>query len=246
LAGLLGLDGSGRLLDVGCGPGILTLEVAGLFEDAVGLDADAGMVAEGARRCAEAGVDNVRWVQAVGEDIPALDLGRFRLVTFGQSLHWMDRDRVVDSVYDLLVPGGAIALIAPTVEGRPQPESPGYPLVPFRDVNALIRKYLGPTRRAGQGAGPPAQPDRFEHVLRRSRFGHSSTVFAPGRADIVHSIDDVIAGQLSMSYSAPHLYGDRLAEFEAELRDLLSAASPTGLFWDWPGDTEMVIARKPA
>jgi len=32
----LGLDGSGRLLDVGCGPGILTVRLAGLFKEAVG------------------------------------------------------------------------------------------------------------------------------------------------------------------------------------------------------------------
>jgi 2-polyprenyl-3-methyl-5-hydroxy-6-metoxy-1,4-benzoquinol methylase len=32
LAEELGLDGSGRLLDVGCGPGILTVRMAQLFE----------------------------------------------------------------------------------------------------------------------------------------------------------------------------------------------------------------------
>ena len=45
----LGLDGSGRLLDGGCGPGILTVRLAYLFEEAVGLDPDAAMLAEGRR-----------------------------------------------------------------------------------------------------------------------------------------------------------------------------------------------------
>lgn len=35
----LGLDGTGRLLDVGCGPGSLTLLFSPLFESAVGVDA---------------------------------------------------------------------------------------------------------------------------------------------------------------------------------------------------------------
>ena len=48
----LGLDGSGRLLDGGCGPGILTIRLAHLFEDVVGLDPDAAMLAE-ARRVAD-------------------------------------------------------------------------------------------------------------------------------------------------------------------------------------------------
>ena len=33
-----GLDGNGRLLDVGCGPGVLTVRLAHLFTQTVGLD----------------------------------------------------------------------------------------------------------------------------------------------------------------------------------------------------------------
>ena len=40
----LGLDGSGRLIDVGCGTGEIALLLAPLFNDVVGLDADADMV----------------------------------------------------------------------------------------------------------------------------------------------------------------------------------------------------------
>jgi SAM-dependent methyltransferase len=42
----LAFDGSGRLLDVGCGPGSLTLVLSGLFDEVVGIDADAGMIEE--------------------------------------------------------------------------------------------------------------------------------------------------------------------------------------------------------
>src|SRR6266568_3094483 len=41
----LGLDGTGRLLDVGCGPGPLTLLLAPLFGSATGVDGSAGMIA---------------------------------------------------------------------------------------------------------------------------------------------------------------------------------------------------------
>jgi ubiquinone/menaquinone biosynthesis C-methylase UbiE len=50
----VGLDGTGRLLDVGCGPGILTVELASSFEDVIGLDPDSDMLGEGARRAREA------------------------------------------------------------------------------------------------------------------------------------------------------------------------------------------------
>jgi len=40
----LQLDGSGRLLDVGCGPGSLTLLLAPMFGEATEVDADPGLV----------------------------------------------------------------------------------------------------------------------------------------------------------------------------------------------------------
>src|SRR3954447_17685795 len=111
LAHELTLDGSGRLLDVGCGPGVLTVRLAPLFQEAVGLDPDAGMLAEARRAALTRGVPNVRWVEAVAEDLPDAAPGPFRLVTFGQSFHWTDEARVAEAVYDMLDPSGAIALI---------------------------------------------------------------------------------------------------------------------------------------
>jgi SAM-dependent methyltransferase len=77
----LGLDGHGRLLDIGCGPGSLTLLLAPLFAETVGIDADLDMIAHAAQRAARA--QGVTW-QLRAEDLPA-DLGRFRVVTFAQS-----------------------------------------------------------------------------------------------------------------------------------------------------------------
>jgi hypothetical protein len=70
-------------------------------------------------------------------------------------------------------------------------------------------------------------------------------VFAPGQPDIVPDIDGVLANYLSMSFAAPHLFGDRLPSFEADVREVLLECSSSGLFWDWPGDTEIVGSDKP-
>jgi SAM-dependent methyltransferase len=239
-----GLDGTGRLLDVGCGPGVLAVEFAPLVDEAVGLDPDDDMLAQAVRHAERASVANVRWVRALAEQIPDLDLGRFRAVTFGQSFHRTDRERVAEAVYDMLEPGGSIVLVAHTVEGRPEPPRPPYPDIPHEAIRALIDRYLGPRQRSGQGfVHPPI--DRWEDALGRTRFGRSRQIFAPGRADIVPDIDGVLANYLSMSFAAPHLFGDRLEHFEADVRRTLAERSASGLFWDWPGDTEIVFSTKP-
>jgi SAM-dependent methyltransferase len=240
----LRLDGTGRLLDAGCGPGVLTVRLAPRFAEAIGLDPDPDMLAEAAARAAAAGIDNVRWVRAVAEEIGSLGLGGFRLVTFGQSFHWTDRAHVAETVYDLLEPGGALAIVDHAHAGRPQPPNPGHPPIPHDERRAVIDAYLGPRRRAGQGFAPQ-RPRRNEEALAGTRFGRPRRVFARGRADILQDADGVLSNYLSTSFCAPHLFGDRLAAFEADFRAALEAASPDGLFWDWPGDTEILLARKP-
>ena len=237
----LGLDGTGRLLDGGCGPGILTVRLAHLFEEVVGLDPDAAMLAEGRRVAGERGIANIRWVQAVAEDLPRAAPGPYRLVTFGQSFHWTDEARVAEVLYDMLEPGGALALIVHTVEDRPVPPSPGPPPIPHAEIRALVEKYLGSTRRAGQGASP-LRIHRFEDVLVRTRFGVPRSIFIPGIPDLVRDSESVLSGYFSMSSSAPHLFGDRAEDFAGEVRELLASRSPEGVFWDWPGDTEVVLA----
>lgn len=243
LAEELGLNGTGRLLDGGCGPGILTIRLAHLFEEVVGLDPDAAMLAEGRRVADELGVSNIRWVQARAEELPDAAPGPFRLVTFGQSLHWTDEAAVAETVYDMLEPDGALALIVHEVEGRPVPPSPGQPPIPHAEIAALVEKYLGSRRRAGQSFAP-VRTHRFEDVLVRTRFGRPHTIFVPGIPDLIRDSESVLSGYFSMSSSAPHLFGDRADEFATEVRKLLSERSPEGGFWDWPGDTAVILARK--
>jgi SAM-dependent methyltransferase len=240
----LALDGTGQLLDVGCGPGVLVLELATLFDRIVGLDPEAGMLREAARRCGQAGLGNVRWVLGVAEEIASLDIEPCRVVTFGQSFHRVHRLEVADLIYDLLEPGGSLVLISNAVVGRPCPDGPNLPRVPHDEIIELVIDYLGPSTRDYLATWDEGQPERFEDTLAQSRFGASRTVYAPGRPDLVRNIDTVVANYFSLSYAAPRLFGDLREEYESDLRRLLQEQSSTGLFWDWPGDTEFVIARK--
>ena len=203
------------------------------------------MLQTGQRRCRQAGAANVHWVQGVAEDIATLNLGLCRVVTFGQSFHRVRQREVAEAVYDLLVSGGSLVLISHHVDdGRPRPTNPGYPEIPHAAARKLIIEYLGDSTRHYLATWNEGQPARSEDTLSQTRFRGSRTVYVPGRPDLVRDIDTVVANYFSLSYSAPRWFGNRRADFEADLRQLLSEESPDGLFWDWPGDTELVIATK--
>jgi SAM-dependent methyltransferase len=238
-----GLDGRGRLLDAGCGPGSLTVRLAPLFEGVVGLDPDADMLTEGRRAAQRRALTNIRWVQALAEDLPEAAPGPYRLVTFGQSFHWTHEERVAEAVYDMLEPGGCLALIVHTVTGRPRPPSPGPPPIPHDEIRTLVARHLGSTQRAGQGIRAPRE-HRFQDVLVRTRFGSPRELFCPGIPDLVRDSESVVSGYFSLSSSAPHLFPDDGEAFAQDVRALLADRSPQGLFWDWPGDTAVVLARR--
>jgi SAM-dependent methyltransferase len=258
LAGQLDLDGSGRFVDEGCGPGLLTIPLAPLFAEVFGLDPDLAMLAEAQRYADEAGASNVRFLEARAEDTASVLTGPIRLIGFAQSFHWTDRERVAEMAFDLLEPGGALILVHHTLPahgGAPIPEiaagstappPPGSdPPIPFGRISALRERYLGPVLRAGNGTRNVPR-DLHRDLLARTRFGPPQRFLLPGRRDLIREVDDVVANVFAQSFSAPHLFGPRLAQFTAELRDLLTAASPTGRFWEWPGDTEVLVARKRA
>ncbi|HMM43439.1 MAG TPA: methyltransferase domain-containing protein, partial [Thermomicrobiales bacterium] len=58
----MALDGTGRLLDLGCGTGQLILPLAPHVTAAIGMDPDIDMLAEAAAAAMRMGIENVEWV----------------------------------------------------------------------------------------------------------------------------------------------------------------------------------------
>jgi len=244
LAEALTLDGQGRLLDIGCGPGTLALSLADHFSETVGVDPDRGMIAEATQLAEDAGLtQKTRWIQARAEELPA-DLGMFTVASFGNSFHWMDRDLVAATVKELLQPTGAVVHIADlktetrTVEGLP------HPAVPYPAIQDLVEHYLGPVRRAGRGILPNGTPGDEAAVFNRAGFADRERYVLPGGQALVRTADEVVALVFSTSSSAPHLFGVQRNVFEADLRQLLAETSPTNRFSERQPSTEIFIWRK--
>ncbi|GAB3834245.1 class I SAM-dependent methyltransferase [Dactylosporangium cerinum] len=225
----LGLDGTGTLLDVGCGPGSLTLLLAARFAHAIGVDADQGMLDEGARQAAARHVGNVSWRCLRAEDLPA-DLPPVDVITLAQSFHWMDRPRVAAAARrllvpgealvpgDALVPGGALVHVGATTH---RGDGTGGQSPPWDAITALVETYLGAKQPV-----PGDSPGHEDEIYRMAGFDGPRVIELPGR-EVRRSAADIVAAVYSLSSSTPHLFGDRLPDFDRDLHALLGGAGFT-------------------
>jgi len=241
----LGLDGTQRLLDVGCGPGSLTLQLAPLVSVAIGVDADPDMIAAAETAAERAGVTNVEWRCMRAEELPA-DLGRFALVTFAQSFHWFEQANVASALRGMLEPDGACVHVhATTHRGDDSDDALDHPRPPYEQIDALISSYLGPRRRAGRGLRHVRTAADEEGALLGAGFAAPTRIELDTARVVTRTIDDVVAATFSLSGSTPHLFGDEVGRFEADLRALLREAAPDGRFSERTRDVALEIWRAP-
>jgi SAM-dependent methyltransferase len=244
VATAVGLDGHGSLLDVGCGPGVISLRLAHLFADVTGLDPDPDMLGEARRAAADRRITNATWVQMRAEDLPGA-LGTFTVIAFAQSFHWMDRPKVAASARTMIDPHGAVVQIDPGRDGVADAAgvAPGpHPAVPLQVIDSLRRRYLGPDRRAGRGFRNTS-PSGEDAIFQAAGFFPEERISVPDARVLDRTTDDIVAWVLSASSTAPHLFGDRVQQFEGDLRGLLAEASPSGHFSVPLSDTTVRIRR---
>ncbi|MFI4975327.1 MAG: class I SAM-dependent methyltransferase [Caulobacterales bacterium] len=222
------LSGADRVLDLGCGPGTLTVPFARIAGKVVAMDPDAEMLAEGRRLAAAAGLANIDWRRAGSRELGSLE-GSFKLVLMGQSFHWTDRDQVLRDLYDRVRDGGGIAMIAPG-ERRPQEASEAA-------AAEVVRRYLGAQPPHPQRNREP----RHEPALRRSRF--EIVAYDEFPSTIERDIPSVIGHVYSTSGAAKRLFGDRTEAFEADIREAMLRLNPSGFFTEMI-ETGVLVAMK--
>ena len=226
------LDGSGRLLDLGCGPGFLAIALAPHVAEAVAMDPEPEMLALAAEAAAAAGVALTLVGGGSGDLGPAL--GRFRLVTMGRSFHWMERDATLAALDALVCDGGAVAVLGEQHVEPPEGD--------WRTAwKAVARKWTG-----AAGGSRPRRDDPgwlpHEAVLRRSAFSQVERLaVAEERAT---DLEALVGRAYSMSASTPAALGDRRAAFEADLRQALMPFLRQGTIRE-SVEFEALLARRP-
>ena len=100
-----------RLLDVGCGSGRLTLAVAPLAAEVIGIDRDGAALASGRQQAAAAGLTNVRFIAADAEDAPynsLLDTDTIDMVVANLCMS----QAIMDRAYAVLPTGSCLIFAA--------------------------------------------------------------------------------------------------------------------------------------
>ena len=201
VAGVTGLTGEHRLLDLGCGTGPVARAFAPFVREVVAVDPSADMLQ--AARALGADCANINFVAGSSYDLgPAF--GQFRLCVMGRSFHWMDRADTLRRLDGMIVSDGAVALFHDT--------APDIPANAWRKVWREIRK------RYTAGDDPHHGPGwiRHESVLLESAFSRLEHFGAIERRSL--GVETLVHRTLSMSTTSPSHLSDRTAAMVAELR----------------------------
>lgn len=106
----LGEAARGSVLDVACGPGILSAAIAKAARDVVAFDLTPEMLKKAAQRCNEAGLANVSFREGNATELPFAN-GAFDAVVTRLSVHHFDRpSRVMSEIFRVLRPGGSFVV----------------------------------------------------------------------------------------------------------------------------------------
>jgi trans-aconitate methyltransferase len=218
LASTFGLGAHSRVLDLGCGPGRLTIPLAAKAGAVIGMDPSPDMLALAGTAAA-----NVTWVVGSDEQVSSLDalLGKesLDLVTIAQALHWMDAAALFAALTPLLRPGSGIAVI-----------SNGTPVwlqetAWARALKKVSQKWFTNLSFPTCGCGP-ADRARYRSLLDEAGFTVDEHAIDYAEE---FTVDEVI-GSFYSAAPLDRLNAGQCAEFDTDLRSALLTAQPDGRF----------------
>lgn len=216
-----GVTGEGRLLDLACGPGRVTLALASCFREVWTIDLEPEMIAVGQQEAIQRGVRNVTWMVGKAEDVHAAPAS-CELITIGDAFHRLDQQLVATQARAWLQSGGClVSLGSYGIMDGTEPWQ--------RIVADIVRRWTSHARPSGEGSAQPqpgSGPAHNELVLRETGYGDvASYAFVEGHD---WTIGTIIGNLYSTSFCSKNVLGDNADAFEADLKAALLAHEPSG------------------
>lgn len=206
------LNGTGKLLDMGCGAGQSTFALAPLFKKTIAFDTDAEMLAEAQKN--QPPELNIEWQQRSDKEVTTSE-GPYRLVTACRSFNWMDQYPLLQRLHRVIEADGGVALIG---DGSFWTGDAPWQ----KKIKEVIQGFLGEERRAGKATySAPVEP----YVITLKNNGYDDPHLETIPVNRTWDISGIIGYLYSTSFAARHLFGNRLAEFEQTIKDELIAAN---------------------
>jgi SAM-dependent methyltransferase len=188
------VDRSARVLDLGCGPGSLSLLLARYAGDVVAVDAEPEMLAQ-LRAIAPS---NVTAIQARAEDVDER-WGSFRLATAGRAFHWFETQLVLGR---LAAVTPALALVADRIRASEAQSRTLHIAAELIDAPPIRRRRF-----------------RYEELLRSSAFSEVEVISV--EVERTWTPDELIGMAYSTAAASRERLGAKRAEFERRVRQEL-------------------------
>jgi len=227
------LAGDARIMDLGCGPGQLARGFASFVREVVAMDPEPEMLRISRECTAEAGLQNVRFIEGSSYDLDST-FGAFQLVVIGRAFHWMDRAATLRTLDGLIAPGGGIALFD---DAHLEISENAW----RKDFMGVIETYGGDD--ADRILRKGAEWLVHEACLMDSAFSHLERIGVISRTRI--PLARLLDRAFSLSITSPHRLGDRLEKFQADLMEVLSPHATDGFVTEVL-ESRALVAIRPA
>ena len=230
---IVGLNPGDRVMDLGCGPGLLAIPFARAGMQVTAVDPEPDML-EAARSAARDVRVDLDLRRGSSFDLPS-DSESFRLITMGRAFHWMDGAATLSALNARVADEGALAFFD---DDHPRTTENAWRFA-LRD---LANRY---GRNQSHHIVQANRPEFRSHhaLLLDSAFNRLEGISAFVRREV--TADEIVGLAFSLSTTSLEKLGDRARAFEDELRLALAEISPAGRFTEIAELTALIAKREP-